>query len=228
MATNSITDPKVVTVRGRLSFPSFTAQEAYDLSQRGSYPSKSPGETAPHFQLLLDDVQFQKMLDHCEKVFLPYCIEQNKAGEKKDSLDAKEVARLIEGLNGDLDDQLYNTPLKAVHEKTAALAPEAVATMKVIGNKGVDISLKAVVQSESELAVPDPDQLKFPCIRPINETVHEFYPGCEVAVTLNLYAYHNGKNPGFSAGASTAVFRADNDRFGGGVAVDEDAIFLDD
>jgi hypothetical protein len=53
------------------------------------------------------------------------------------------------------------------------------------------------------------------------------YPGAYVAVTANLYAYHNGKPPGFSAGCSVAVFKADADRFGGGVAVDEDEIFMD-
>ena len=53
------------------------------------------------------------------------------------------------------------------------------------------------------------------------------YPGAYVAVTLNLYAYHNGKLPGFSAGASVAVFKADGERFGGGTTVDEDEIFLD-
>ena len=41
-----------------------------------------------------------------------------------------------------------------------------------------------------------------------------------VAATLNLYAYHNGKHPGFSAGVVAAVFKRDGDRFGGVVAVD--------
>ena len=48
-----------------------------------------------------------------------------------------------------------------------------------------------------------------------------------MTATLNLYAYHNGKHPGFSAGANVAVFKSDNDRFGGGVSVDEDEMFMD-
>ena len=53
------------------------------------------------------------------------------------------------------------------------------------------------------------------------------YPGCFVAATLNLYGFLSGKKPGFSASASTAIFKADGDRFGGGVDFDEDEIFLD-
>jgi hypothetical protein len=89
------------------------------------------------------------------------------------------------------------------------------------------MELKAIVQDEEELKVPDPDQLSFPIIKPIGQTVHSMYPGCYVAVTLNLYAYHNGKHPGFSAGGSTAVFKMDGERFGGGTSVDEDEIFAD-
>ena len=105
--------------------------------------------------------------------------------------------------------------------------PEAVATVKVIGSKGQDIELKAIVNGDDELLVPDPDLLAFPVIKPIGQTVHSMYPGAYVAATLNLYAYHNGKHPGFSAGANVAVFKTDGDRFGGGVTVDEDEIFAD-
>jgi hypothetical protein len=102
-----------------------------------------------------------------------------------------------------------------------------VAAIKVIGSKGDNMELRAIVQSEDELLVPDPDQLTYPIIKPIGQTVHSMYPGCYVAVTCNLYAYHNGKHPGFSAGASIAIFKADGDRFGGGTAIDEDEIFAD-
>jgi hypothetical protein len=90
------------------------------------------------------------------------------------------------------------------------------------------MELKAIVRGDDELAVDDGEVRTYPVILPIGETVHQMYPGAYVAVTLNLYAYHNGKLAGFSAGASTAVFKADGDRIGGGVSVDEDEIFLDD
>lgn len=220
--------PKQITVRGRLSFPQFTAQEAHDRSQGGKFPTKSPAEAKPNFNLVLEQSQHDKLMAHFEQTFLPYCVAQEKAGEKRDALSEKEVKTLLDGLHGDLEDQVFNTPLSAVSDKTLALMPEAVSSLKCIGNAGVDIELKAIVKDEDELAVPDPDRVKYPVILPLNETVHELYPGAIVTATLNLYAYHNGKNPGFSAGANVAVFKEDADRFGGGVAVDEDEMFLDD
>ena len=220
-------NPKTVTIYGRLSFPTFTAKEAYDRSQKGNYPAADIASAAPDFQLLLEQPQLDKLMNHIENEFFPYCIQQGANGEKRDVLDAGEVKKLLAGLQGDLSDQTFNTPIKAIHEKTAPLAPEAVAAVKVIGPKGNDFELKAIVNSEDELAVPDPDQITFPVIKPIHQTVHSFYPGCYVAVTLNLYAYHNGKHPGFSAGAGIAVFKADGERFGGGVSIDEDEIFAD-
>lgn len=220
------TNPKQVTIYGRLSFPSWTAKEAYDLSLKGSYPAKDPADAAPHFQMLVADTQWKRFYTHVTDVFLPYCAEQFAKGEKKDSLSPAECKALTEGLD-DLANQSLNTPAKPVHEKSQDLAPEAVATIKAIGPKGGDIDQKAIVHSEQELSVPDPDLIAFPAVRPIHVTTHSMYPGCYVAATLNLYAYHNGKHPGFSAGVTTAVFKMDGDRFGGTVAVDEDAVFLD-
>lgn len=226
MATGN-KSPKTVTIYGRLSFPVFTAKEAYDKSQSGKFPAKSIDEAKPNFQLLVEQAQFDKLLNHVENEFLPYCIQQSDAGEKRDALTKDEVKKLLEGIKNDLGDQTFNTPFAAVHEKTAELAPEVVAAIKVLGSAGTDLERKAIVNSESELATPDGEILSFPVIVPENQSVHTMYPGCYVAATLNLYAYHNGKHPGFSAGASTAVFKADAERFGGGTSVDEDEIFLD-
>jgi hypothetical protein len=220
--------PKNVTLWGRLSFPTWTAEEAYNRNLKGSYPSKDVASASPDFQLLLNDAQWQKFLKHATEVFLPYCAEQHTKGENKDALEPREVQLLIDGITGDLSAQIYNTPVKPVSDKSADLAPEAVATLKCIGPKGGVIEQKAIVNSEDELAVPDPDLLQFPVILPVNKTVHELYAGSNVAVTLNLYSYRNGKLPGFSAGVNAAVFKSDNDRFGGGVTIDEDEIFLDD
>lgn len=220
-------NPKTVTIYGRLSFPTWTAKAAYERSLKGSYPAADVASASPDFNLLVEKPQLDKLMTHIEQAFLPYCVQQHANGEKRDLLDPSEVKKLLAGLNGDLNDQTFNTPIKAVHEKTAPLAPEAVATVKCIGSKGTDIELLAIVHNEDELLVPDPDLLTYPVIKPIGQTVHSMYPGCYVAATLNLYAYHNGKHPGFSAGAGTAVFKADGERFGGGVSVDEDEIFLD-
>jgi hypothetical protein len=220
-------NPKTVTIYGRLSFPRFTAQEAFTASQSGKYPAKDVASAKPEFNLVLEQPQLDKFLAHVKDVFFPYCIEQSTKGEKRDVLTAAEVKKLTDGFK-DLEDQMFNTPLKAVGDKTLALAPNAVATLKAIGNAGQDIELRAIVESEDELDPVDPDQVKFPVIKPLHVTVHQMYPGAQVAVTLNLYAYHNDpKRPGFGAGASVAVFKADDERFGGGASVDEDEIFLD-
>lgn len=225
MATEK--SPKTVTIYGRLSFPTWTAKEAYERSLKGQYPAADAASASPDFTLLVEQPQFDKFMNHVRDTFFPYCIEQSDKGEKRDVLDAGEVKKLLAGLEGDLADQTFNTPVKAVHEKTAPLAPEAVAAIKCIGTKGADIEQRAIVTHENELLVPDPDQVTFPVIKPIGQTVHSMYPGCYVAATLNLYAYHNGKHPGFSAGASVAIFKADGERFGGGATVDEDEIFAD-
>lgn len=220
--------PKQVTFYGRLSFPTFTAQEAYDRSQGGKYPAASVAEAKPSFQLVVEQGQLDKVRSFVLDTFFPYCIEQDKADEKRDRLSAAEVKELTKQIKSADFDGVYNTPFAAVHEKTALLAPEAAGTIKLIGSAGVDIELKARVDDEDGLAVNDGSILTFPVILPLDQSVFSMYPGCYVAVTANLYAYHNGKLPGFSAGASVAVFKADAERFGGGVSVDEAEIFLDD
>lgn len=221
-------NPKRITISGRLSFPTLTAQQAYDRSQKGSYPAKDVASANPDFQMVLTQGQWERFLKHAVDVFLPYCAEQEKQGQKRDVLTVKEVKQLADTIKGDLESQLLNTPAKPVKEEMALLMPDAVAVVKAIGPKGGNISAKAIVNKEEELAVPDPDILQFPVIKGIQETTHELYAGCLVAATLDLYAYRNGKNPGFSAGVSTVVFKADADRFGGGGPdVDMDEIFAD-
>lgn len=217
---------KTVTVWGWISFPEFTAAGAYTQSQKGDYPAKDEASASPNFLLLLNDTQAEKFRKHVEDVFLPYVESQHKKGEKKDALSPAEVKQLLAACE-DPANALVNTPFKVISEKTAVLRPDAVAAVKCIGGKGTDIELKAIVNSEAELAVPDPDILSFPVIKPLSATTHQIYAGCQVAATLNLYAYKNGKNPGFSAGVSTAVFRADDERFGGSVSIDESEIFMD-
>ena len=223
MATN----PKNVTIYGRLSFPNFNYQQAVARNAKSNFP-KDAADVAPDFNLLVEQAQLDKLVNHVTGEFLPYCLDQSNKGEKRDALDQGQVDRIVKLIESeDWEAQPPYIPIKPVPEKTADLAPEAVANIKVVGNKGVDLELKAIVNSEDELLVPDPDLLSYPVIKPIGQTVHTMYGGCYVAATLNLYAFISGKLPGFSASAGVAVFKADGDRFGGGVAVDEDEIFLD-
>ena len=116
---------------------------------------------------------------------------------------------------------------KPVSEKSLALAPASAAMLKIVGGRGRDMELRAIVRDETELAVPDPDIIKFPVVKPLHQTIHQMYPGAYVAATVNLYSFISGKTPGFSSSATVAVFREDADRFGGGVEVNEDELFED-
>lgn len=228
MADAPVKNPKTVTIYGRLSFPNFQHQQAVARNAKSKFPKADASEVSPDFNLLVEQTQLDKLVTHVKQEFLPYCAEQEKKGEKRDNLTDAQIKKVLKVIDsGDYEDQPPYIPMKAVGEKTAELAPEAVASIKVVGNKGVDIELKAIVNSEDELLVPDPDLLQFPAIKPIGQTVHQMYGGCYVAATLNLYAYISGALPGFSASSSVAVFKADGERFGGGVAVDEEEIFLD-
>ena len=220
-------NPKTVTVYGRLSFPNFMYAQAVQRNAKSQF-AKDPADVTPDFNLLLEQAQLDKLVNHVKTEFIPYCVEQSVKGEKRDALTKAEADRILKLIDsGDFEAQPPYIAIKAVPEKTRDLAPEAVASVKVTGNKGVDMELKAIVNTEDELLVPDPDQLTFPVIKPIQQTVHQMYGGCYVAATLNLYAFISGKLPGFSASASVAVFKADGERFGGGTSVDEDEIFAD-
>lgn len=220
--------PKNVTVYGRLSFPTFDYAQAVAKNAKSSYAKADPADVTPDFNLLLEQAQLDKLKKHVLEEFLPYCVEQHNKGEKRDALDQKQVDKISKIIEADdWDSQPPYIPIKPVPKKTMELAPEALASVKVLGNKGTDMVQQAIVQDESELAVPDPDRVDYPAIMSIGQTVHSLYGGCYAAATLNLYAYISGKQPGFSAAASVCVFKADGDRFGGGVSVDEDEMFLD-
>lgn len=223
-------DPQTVTIYGRLSFPVWTYEQA--LVRNAQKPNKQyikkPEDVAPEFNLLVEQPQMDKLVTHIRDEFIPFCAAREAAGEKRNKLDAKQIKK-IEAVLADLEDQPPHIPIKPVPEKTQALAPECVAMVKINGMKGVDIDLKAIVQTEDELEVPMPDLVIPPrgIVLPLKQTVHQMYAGCYVAATINLYAYESQGLPGITASASTAVFKADGDRFGGGVAVDEDEIFAD-
>lgn len=219
--------PKNVTIYGRLSFPTFDYQRALAKNTKSNFV-KDPADVTPDFNLLVEQAQLDKLKAHVLNEFLPYCLEQHNKGEKRDALDAKQVEKLVKLIESeDWESQPPYIPIKPVPEKTQELAPEALASVKVLGNKAQDVIQQAIVQDESELAVPDPDRVDYPAILPIGQTVHSLYGGCYAAATLNLYAFVSGKLPGFSASAGVCVFKADGDRFGGGIAVDEDEMFMD-
>lgn len=218
-----------VTIRGRLSFPHFTMPEAIENNKRSKYP-KVDSEVRPSFQLLLEEAQQEKLLKHLKDVFIPWCIEQGKAGEKSglSAAEAKKLTKVIDEADWEVD-PLFGL-LKPVHEKTAPLAPEAVSTITVKGFKGQDLEQKVKVTDENQLRVPDPDLIipERGLLMPARDTTLELYPGSRVGATINLFAFV-GAQPGITANTSTAVFLSDDERFGGGGDItDEDEMFVED
>lgn len=226
--------PEPITVRGRLSYPIFGYAEAVERDAKGMYPKQDKGQVKPSFNLLLEEAQVEKVVAYLLE-FLPFTVDTMGSNDPKSrprngllKKEADKIQKLIE--SGDWSDQPPYIPLKVVSEKTADLAPEAAASLKVVGTAGQDIEQRAIVLSESELLVPDPD-LTIPSkgmILPIGQTTHELYPGCVAMATVHAYSYAAGPNPGINISAGTCVFKADADRFGGGPSIDEDAMLLDD
>lgn len=222
-------NPQEITVRGRLSWPTWTYAEALKRNPKSKFP-KPDDEVKPSFSLLLGEAHAEKLVNHLKDVFLPWCLEQEKAGAKSalTAAQVKKVTRILDEADWETDG-VFGL-IKAVHEKSRDLAPEAVLELKVNGFKKRDIELKAVVKDESQLANPT-DDLIIPArglILPVEDTKLELYPGSIVASTINLFAFV-GAQVGITASASTAVFVGDADRFGGGGnAIDEDEMFMDD
>jgi hypothetical protein len=222
-------NPQNLTVRGRLSWPVWTVAEALKRNPKSKFP-KPDDQVKASFNLLLGEAQTEKVLTHLKDVFFPWCIEQEKAGQKS-GLTAAQVKKL----NRNIDDADWATDgvfglIGAVPEKSAELAPEAVINLKVNGLKGRDLEQKAVVKSEDQLKNPTGD-LVIPergLILPVSDTNLELYPGSIVAATINLFAFV-GAQPGVTASAGAVIFVQDAERFGGGgTEIDEDSIFMDD
>lgn len=231
MATNI--DFKKHNVRGGVTYSQFTMVQAIAADERSKFKKDKAEDIAPAVQLLLDQVQLDKLIDHITTVYLPEAVKRAGANEKYDAFDQKLADKiektLREGQASNWDNTPPYLPVKPVYAKTLEIAPWAVGTLKFTGTKGKDMDLQARVNSEAELRVPDPDLLSFPVLRPITDTVHELYPGAWAYATLNLSGYFvSSKNFGISAYANTVVFLEDRDRLAGGAALDEDEIFMDD
>src|SRR6478735_1548314 len=137
-------NPKTVTIYGRLSFPNFIYASAVTRNAKSQFP-KAPEDVAPDFNLLVEQAQLDKLIAHVTSEFLPYCLDQSTKGEKRDALTKAEVDKILKIINAaDWDSQPPYIPIKVVGDKTKDLAPEAVANIKVMGNKGIDIEEKAI------------------------------------------------------------------------------------
>ena len=223
---------KKFNARGAITYSQFTMAQALVANEKSTFKKADDAQVAPAVQLLLDDIQLEKLTKHIVDIFLPECVKRFNAGEKRDVFDAKTAAKiekaLAEGAAVNWDNAPPHLPVKKVYEKTLVVAPWAVATLKVTGTKGRDLELLARVNDEDELKVPDPKLLSFPVLQPIEKTVHDLYPGAWAYATLNLSGWTvSSSNYGISAYANTVVFLEDRDRLAGGAGLDEEDVFMD-
>lgn len=219
---------RMEAIKGRLSFNKLTAVEAYAEASTGPFAAnvKTVADAKPYATVLLTQSQYERVLAKVMDEFFPYCAAQYKISDKeKDALSPAEIKSLVQQIENGSGP--YNTPFKAPSDKTLELMPDCAVMMKLIGKAGSDYEVHAIVNDQSELAVPDPDLLK-KTVMPINETKHALYNGCWVISPVNLYGYKNGKNPGFSAGSNFLVFSKNDTAFSGGGKLDSDSIFAAD
>lgn len=228
---------KNITIRGRLSFPKFTHAEALENARKSTIAAiakkamDSPNEIPSEFNLLIERPELDKLKAHIRDLFVPYSEASfAKDGAKgRDALDPKIIKKILDKLDDEDWDGAPYLPIKTLTAKNQESAPEAVASVKVTGPKGGDVRLEATVFSPDQLVVPDENILKWPVRRPITDTVFQPYPGAYFVATLNLFSFNiSAGSNGISAGANVAFYMGNvvGERFGGGVDVDEDAIFL--
>ena len=225
---NTVSPAKKFTIRGRLSYPQWTHAQAVEANAKFSnYKKADPAEIAPEMNVLIEHDELERFKAHLRDVFIPYAQQQEKLGGK-DALSAKAVKQILAKLDEDDFEGVPHLPIKVVGEKVKKTAPEAEASVKVVGNKGKDWIRKVAVFDEEYLAVPG-SQPKFPAIVDEGDTTLEIYPGAFVAITLNLWAYSSSSAVyGVSAGGNTVVMLSDTlteSFMGGSVGVDEDDIF---
>jgi hypothetical protein len=224
--------PNDYVLSGRLSYPAFTMPEALALNENGKKEyKKTADKVKTHYNLLVTEAQLNKLLAYVTSEFLPYVETVGKEkGNEKGGLEKPmltKLKRMIEAQDWEVDPIVGF--IKPVSKKTAELAPEAVATVKVNGMKGQDVTRRAIVHDVSELV----NQVDVPPIParglplPVGDTNLELYPGAVCAAPINLYAYVTGSTPSITASGPTCILVNSNaERFGGGGEIDEDELFM--
>src|SRR6478609_1069461 len=113
MAATTEVNPKTVTIKGRLSFPHLTYEEAKAQNEKSNFKKADLAAVAPDFNLLIEQVQLDKLTTHLTDVFIPYVEAQAKAGEKRDVLTPRAIKKIKEMIAaGDWADTPPNLPIK--------------------------------------------------------------------------------------------------------------------
>lgn len=219
-----------VTIKGRLMWLKATAEEAFEFSKTGKFPKKDVGDAQPHFNLLLNDTEYEKVVKWATEEFLPSCVESwNMHKEKgRNALEQDDVDLILAEIAKPSKRSAVITPFKEIKEGLADQVDET-HMVKVVGTKGGKFIIKAIVRNQDEINDPDGDLLYTKDVPlPIKQTVHELYDGCNVIVRVTGYAY-NAAKPGFSLSTDTITFKSDNTPIlGGGGTSDDDIMAADD
>lgn len=225
----ALKDGGSVTVSGRLMWLKATAEEAFEFSKIGKFPKKDVADAQPHFNLLLNDTQYDKVVRWATDEFLPSCIESFKSyGDKgRNALEPDDVDLILKEIAKPSKRSAVIIPFKEIKENLADQIDET-HMIKVVGTKGGKITLKAIVRKQDEINDPDGDILYTKDVPlPIKLTVHQLYDGCNVIVKITGYAYNTAK-PGFSLSTDTVTFKSDNTPVQGAGGTSDDDIMLAD
>lgn len=216
------------TFTGRLSFPKWTAQEDWEKASP-KYKKKTASEHSPSLELLLNQGQFDRYVAWLTTEFLPYTAKQYALDKSGKNALSPEKIKKIEAYLADIDSVTPPFPLalKPVQDASKTLAPDVVARVVIKGPLGGKIAQAALIRDPKQLLVDDGSH-KPPLrmIVPIEDSIHELYPGCVAKVTAEPFVY--GDADGIRLTTGSCQFARDDTRFGGGPVVDTDAMFADD
>ena len=82
-----------------------THAEAKERNSTSPHKKANDSDVTCEFNLLLEQTQYDKFVDHVRDVFLPYCVRQAGAGEKRNALDQAQVNRILKVFPDNLEDQ---------------------------------------------------------------------------------------------------------------------------
>lgn len=219
--------PDSINAAGRLSFPTFTAEGAYESAHRAgsklkpNQRPKTPADAKASFSLILSGTEQERLIEHVLTQVLPY-FRQNPG-----DLDDAELDEVEDFLKKDIHNA--GSCFKAVADKTLELVPSAASSLMVKAYRpGTDIKQEAFVTEESQL-VSKPFSKK--AIFPIEDTTLEMYPGAGVKATVSFWISSVNGNVYLSCNASAAVLFRELPSFVGGGSDssmgDDDGDFID-
>lgn len=231
--------PEPINIGGILSYPTWTAQQAYDSAHRADsklQPNQRPAsvdQAKASVQILLNQSQLDKVVAHLIDVVLPYALEQGADGKQSFALDQSEADLLIKNI----EDQNWRAklgiiPFQPIGEATQEKAPNAVVGIQAKSYKGGQNIIKQAFVTEELQLVSKP--FVKPDIYNISDTVFDMVAGDFVKSTISFYVGVYNGNPTISCNTNAVVRWKEGTPFAGGgsdsagMLADGDDMFMDD